>query len=224
VNTGIAFRGWLRRTATGWLTHRRDICGFPTVVVNTRSDVDTAQVFARLEASLRLIEQYVPHHYRRFPQDFSGFLVERRAYRGAFILDSRTCLVELTFVVNPAFSLAQVAATILHEAMHARLYARRVALTDSPRQERFCRRAEIEFGSRVPGGEAIVQRALASLTLPNDEIAPAIDPVLAARRVAEVDLAVSSMPVWLKRTLICRRGLTPPGRLRGLPWIPRLRH
>jgi hypothetical protein len=136
----------------------------------------------------------VPHHYRRMHRDFSGFLVERRAYRGAFLVETRTCLVELTFVVNRAFSLAQVAATILHEAMHARLYACGVATGagESHRQERFCRRAEIEFGSVVPGGEPVVQRALATLALSDEEVAPVIDTVEAARRVAEVDRAASS--------------------------------
>ena len=97
------------------------------------------------------------------------------------------CAVELTFVVNPTFNLAQVAATILHEAMHARLHTLGLALDDSPRQERFCRRAEIEFGALVPGGEPVVQRARDALELADAEIAPVIDPALAARRVAAVD-------------------------------------
>ena len=71
--------------------------------------------------------------------------------------------------------------------MHARLHTLRLALDDSPRQERFCRRAEIEFGALVPGGEAVVQRARDALELADAEIAPVIDPALAARRVAEVD-------------------------------------
>ena len=109
------------------MTHRCTVRGFATVVVNTRPDIDT-DVLARLDAALGLLEQYVPHHYRRLQRDFSGFLIERRAYRGAFLIASRTCLVELTFIVNPAFSLPQVAATILHEAMHARLHACGVAV------------------------------------------------------------------------------------------------
>lgn len=173
------------------------------MIVNTRPDVDTEDARARLDGALALLERYVPHHYRRLHRDFSGFLIERRAYRGAFLVATRTCMVELTFVVNRSFSLGQVAATILHEAMHARLYARRVAVaaTESHRQERFCRRAEIEFGSLLPGGEPIVRRALEALALSDQDIAPAIDPELAARRVAEADLAAASLPAWLKRSL-----------------------
>ncbi len=170
---------------------RTVIRGFPIVVVNTRRDIDTDDAVARLDGALALLEQYVPYHYRRLRRDFSGFLIERRAYRGAFLVGSRICLVELTFVVNRSFSLAQIAATILHEAMHARLHACGIAVGahETYRQERFCRRAEIEFGSLVPGGGAIVERALAALSLSDDDIAPVVDPGVAARRIAEVDRA-----------------------------------
>ena len=178
------------------VTHHRVVHGIQTVVVNTRPDVDTEDAITRLDGALALLRQHVPHHYRRLRRDFSGFLIERRAYRGAFLVATRMCLVELTFVVNRSFSLAQVAATILHEAMHARLYARGIAVgaAESHRQERFCRRAEIEFGSLVPGGEPIVRRAVEALALTDRGIAPVVDPALAARRVAEADLSSGRHP------------------------------
>lgn len=175
------------------MTHpeRSTLRGLPVVVINTRPDIRTEHVFERLDAALGLIEQYMPHIFRKLSRDFAGLLVERRAYRGAYLVAERVCMVELTFVVNPSFTLAQVASTILHEAMHARLHALGRALDDSPRQERFCRRAEIEFGLRVPGGAAVVARARAALELADQEIAPVIDPALAARRVADVDRSSS---------------------------------
>jgi hypothetical protein len=203
---------WIEGQARAWLTHRCVVHGFHTVVVNTRPDVDTKEVVARLDGALELLRQYVPHHHRRLSRDFSGFLIERRAYRGAFLTGPRICLVELTFIVNPTFSLAQVAATILHEAMHARLHACGVAIspTENHRQERFCRRAEVEFGSLVPGGEPVVRRAMETLTLTDEEVAPVVDAGLAARRVAKADLAASSMPMWLKQQIARQRGLDPP--------------
>jgi hypothetical protein len=203
---------WIESRARAWLTHRCVVHGFNTVIVNTRADIDTKQVIARLDGALALLKQYVPHHYRRLSRDFSGFLVERRAYRGAFLTGPRTCLVELTFIVNPAFSLAQVAATILHEAMHARLHACGVAISpaESHRQERFCRRVEIEFGSIVPDGEPVVRRAMETLSLTDQQIAPVIDQRVAAQRVAEADLAAASMPMWLKAQIARQQGLEPP--------------
>jgi hypothetical protein len=95
----------------------------------------------------------------------------------------------LTFTVNPDFSDAEVAASILHEAMHARLDALGFPLemADRARQERFCRRAEMEFGALVPDGDRVVERARWTSALTDEEVAPEIDPRLAAERIAEVD-------------------------------------
>jgi hypothetical protein len=40
----------------------------------------------------------------------------------------------------------------------------------------------------VPDGAPIVERAMAALEGPDEQVAPEIDPELAARRVAEADL------------------------------------
>ncbi|HEX2636502.1 MAG TPA: hypothetical protein VHL81_05205 [Gemmatimonadales bacterium] len=172
------------------LTERRVIDGLAVTVINTRPDIDTEAVLSRLATALGLIRRYTPHYYRHLGRDFAGILVKRYECRGAYLVEPRICLVELTFVVNPDFSEAQVAATILHEAMHARLHRLGVAVgsADRARQERFCRRAEVEFGRLVPGGEPIVQRARASLALADAEVAPEIDRSLAAERIARVDV------------------------------------
>ena len=170
---------------------RYEVLGIPVVVENTRPDIDTRDVVARLDRTLAMIRQYVPHHYRHLERDFDHIIVKRFACRGAYFHEQRACLVELTFSVNPDFSDAEVAATILHEAMHARLDALGFPLEmeDRARQERFCRRAEIEFGNLVPGGERVVARAQWTSDLSDEEVAPEIDPALAAQRIAEVDRA-----------------------------------
>ena len=168
---------------------RHEVRGIPVAVNNTRPDIDTVDVLARLERALALIEQHVPHHFRHLKRDFAYILVQRFACRGAYFHEQRACLVELTFTVNPDFSDAEIAATILHEAMHARLHRLGFPLemADRARQERFCRRAEIEFGQLVPNGELVVERARMTVDLTDEDVAPVIDPDLAARRIAEVD-------------------------------------
>ncbi len=170
---------------------RHEVLGIPVIVYNTRPDIDTNAVIGRLERGLSLIERYVPHHFRHLKRDFAYIVVQRFACRGAYFHEQRACLVELTFTVNPAFCDAEVAATILHEAMHARLHELGFPLEmeDRARQERFCRRAEIEFGTLVPGGERVVERAQWTSDLSDEEVAPEIDPRLAAQRIAEVDRA-----------------------------------
>jgi hypothetical protein len=192
------------------LTTDTTIRGIPVIIHNTRPDIDTEDVLRRLDESLGLIERYAPHHFRRLRRDFVRIVVQRYACRGAYLPDQRSCLVELTFTVNRDFSASQVAATILHEAMHARLHRMGglLGMADRARQERFCRRAEIEFGLAVPDGAPVVERAMATLQGTDEEVAPDIDPTLAARRVAQADMEALRAPNWLKRALGRRRGLT----------------
>jgi hypothetical protein len=170
--------------------------GLRVTVNNTRPDIDTTRVIQRLGQAIELIDRYTPHYGRHLRRDFAGILVERYACRGAFFPQNRICMVELTFSVNPTMTLPQIAATILHEGMHARLHALGfpMEMEDRARQERFCRRAEIEFGRLVPGGEVVVERAMQSLGLADHEVAPEIDWRLAAERVAAVDRQARRTP------------------------------
>ena len=196
------------RRAGAELPEDRIVRGLPVTLINTRPDIDSEQVFSRLDASLGLIEQYQPSHFRRMRRDFSRIQVRRFPCRGAYFPETRICLVELTFVVNPEFTPTQVAATILHEAMHARLDNAGVRYDSlaAAKHERFCRRAEVEFGMVAPDGEPVVERALASLASADNEVAPVIDWEIAGRRVANADLEALSAPDWMKRAIAPRVG------------------
>lgn len=164
--------------------------GVPVLVHNSRPDIATADALARLDDALALIERHAPERFATVKEDFSAILVRRYPCRAAFYPDLGVCLIELTFLVHPDISAAQVAASIVHEAMHAE--CRAAGIRDGSRaaaaaEERRCRQAEIEFGLAVPGGEAVVERARAALELADQDVAPEIDWRLAAARVAEVD-------------------------------------
>ena len=105
---------------------------------------------------------------------------------------SRECLVELTFTVNPRHALPEIAASIVHEATHARVAAmcRTRPGERHAREERLCRRAELELGLALPDGEVVVRRAREALTMADRDVAPAVDWGEAARRVADVDADV----------------------------------
>ena len=165
------------------------IHGLPVRILNTRPDIRTEHVVQRLTAALDLIATYAPRRYRRMRRDLSGFVVQRFACRGAFFPDSRECLVELTFTVNPRHTLPEIAASIVHEATHARvarMCSKRPPETRA-REERLCRRAELELGLALPHGDLVVRRARASLALADQGVAPTVDWAEAARRIAEVD-------------------------------------
>lgn len=165
--------------------------GLPVRVSNTRPEIRTEDALRRLGQALDLIAAHAPHRYRRLRADLAGFVVERFPCRGAFFPDSRECLVELTFTVNPRHTLAEIAASIVHEATHARVarWCGGRPVQDRAREERLCRRAELELGLALPDGDAVVERARDSLALADREVAPAIDWAEAARRVAQVDAA-----------------------------------
>lgn len=163
--------------------------GVAVTVHNSRPDIATDQVLARLDDALGLIERYAPHRFRRLSRDFSGIVVQRFPCRAAYFPEARACLIELTFLAHPDISAAQVAASIIHESVHARIHRMGVhrAAELQAREERLCRQAELEFGRAVPNGHPVVARALESLALADEGVAPAIDWAEATRRVDELD-------------------------------------
>lgn len=173
--------------------------GFSVSVINERPEIETAEALRRLEAALDLIAKHTPRRFRRFSYDLAGFWVRRFPCRAAFYPEPRACLVELTFLVNPRHTAAEVAASIVHEGVHARI-ARSGALVAGAdakaREERLCRQAELEFGLALgkaePGRDVVLDRARQSLLLADQEVAPSIDWSLAAARVAEADRASRS--------------------------------
>ncbi|HET9454712.1 MAG TPA: hypothetical protein VFO66_10550 [Gemmatimonadaceae bacterium] len=165
--------------------------GFTVVVENTRPDIATADVLTRLDESLALIERHQPWRLRHLRRDLRQLRVTRFPTRGAYFPEHRACLVELTFLARRDIGPATVASTIVHEGLHARVHAMGVAEEgrDRAREERICRRAELEFGQSLPPeiGAPVVERAVASLQLADDDVAPDIDWEEAMRRTREVD-------------------------------------
>ena len=176
-----------------FMTETRTIRGVSVAVFNTRPDIETSRVFERLDGALGVIERYQPHRLRRFRRDVAGIVVRRFPCRAAFFGDTRQCLIELTFAGGGQFSDAQVAASIVHEGVHARLLM--MGLAGHPgceaREERLCRKAELELGLAVPDGQAVVERALATLTLDDMEVAPNVDWRVAEQRVVDADAAAA---------------------------------
>jgi hypothetical protein len=165
--------------------------GFRVVVDNTRPDIATADVLARLDESLALVEQFQPWRLAHLRRDLDHIRVVRWPCRGAFFPDARACMVELTFLARRDIGPATVASTIVHEGMHARVNAMKVRDEgrDRAREERICRRAELEFGQALPAaiGAPVVDRAMESLALDDTAVAPEIDWRVAEQRMAEVD-------------------------------------
>ncbi|MCC7054871.1 MAG: hypothetical protein IT355_16485 [Gemmatimonadaceae bacterium] len=164
------------------------IDGVPAWFLNERPDIDDAHLVSRFTEALALIGTHMPHNLRRLRTDVSCIWVKRWPNRGIFFHDTRIMVIDTTFVVNPTFTLAQVAATILHEGVHARVTAMRVDRrhTNIADEERMCRRAEITFGRLAPGGAPVVARAMEILGLSDAEVAPGIDLGVAETKLREL--------------------------------------
>ncbi len=167
---------------------KRVIEGVNAWFLNERDDIDNAQLVARFTEALALIGKHMPRNLRRLSTDVSAIWVKRWPNRGIFFHDTRLMVIDTTFVVNPTFTLAQVAATILHEGVHARVTAMRVnrRYTNIADEERMCRRAEITFGERAPGGAPVVARAMEILGMSDEEVAPGIDLAVADAKLREL--------------------------------------
>lgn len=191
--------GMLRARLTGAeaprLAQLHEVHGFRVVVENSRPDIATADVLERLDEALSLIERYQPWRLRHLRRDLQQFWIVRYPCRGAYIPAERTCMTELTFLARRDIGAATVAASIVHEGMHARVHRAGVSAEsrDPAREERLCRRAELELGLALPEamGAPVVARARESIALSDENVAPAIDWREATRRQMEVDRAAA---------------------------------
>lgn len=175
------------------------IRGLRVELHNSRPDIKSQEVLFRLSEALELIERYQPRRFRRLSGDIKAIRIERFPTRGAFLPQERVILTELTFLARRDISAAPVASSILHEGVHARVHAFRNAVSgglrgqQSPgsmaREERMCRRAELEFGRSLPSelGAPVIERAEASLALVDADVAPVINWEVAQARVEAVD-------------------------------------
>ncbi|MEO8621349.1 MAG: hypothetical protein ABI625_09810 [bacterium] len=153
--------------------------GFRVVVENSRPDITTPSVIQRLDEALALIDAYQPWRLAHMRRDLQQFWIVRYPCRGAYFSETRTCMTELTFLARTDITAAPVASSMLHEGMHARIHAMGVQppSRDPAREERICRRAELDFGRALPSdlGAPVVARAEASLEMTDEDVAPEID-------------------------------------------------
>jgi hypothetical protein len=174
---------------------RRSVRGIDVLLENTRPDISDEDVFARMDEVLGMIERYAPAKLRRLRHDIAGIDVKRFACRGAFFGETRRVLTELTFIVNRDFSIGEIASSMLHEGVHARVAAAGVFRTQLSlaKEERLCRATELWWGRTIPDGAKVIERASALLTMSDEEVAPQVDWRVAAERVAEADRRASGL-------------------------------
>ena len=156
---------WAAQTAqTGlkcfllWTAPRRTIGGVPVTV--TTSDADQqASVYEKIAAALALLAQFHPRGYRAVRRYMKRVLVAWAPHvHGSWFGPLRLCELSLEFVTHARPS--EIASTIVHEAMHARLERLGFDYNQPirPRLESMCVRKEIEFVEKLPEASSLLDQ------------------------------------------------------------------
>jgi hypothetical protein len=129
-------------------------------------NADEEQGLQRIEQALGLIKTYDPIRYRRLLRDLERVWALMIPYNlGQFEESLWACKLDQRFVLDEATTVEQIAASIVHEATHARL-ARCGIGYDEPirhRVELICVRSEMAFATRIPDGNSVWDEAERSL-------------------------------------------------------------
>ena len=131
-------------------------------------EMEAEPILRRIEQALLLIKRYDRIRYDRLLRDLQRVWVlllpssiaifEYKIYTCE--IDTRYCLAETT---TPEL----LAAAIVHEATHARLWRRGIRYEEAqrPRIEEICVRREIAFAAKLPNGETARDQAERTLAL-----------------------------------------------------------
>lgn len=165
----------LRKAAARAASERRDVHGIEVWILNDGQFASTTALFETMETALGLVARHTPWRLRAMRRDFTRVFLLRMDGVRALLDGERACRLDTYFVAT--FAAEQVASSIVHEGVHARLRrGGRVMPRDLIAwEERLCRKAELAFGLRLPDGEAaaaVVQRARAALSLSDHDVAP----------------------------------------------------
>ena len=183
-----------------WLSDGKRIDG---LWVGTYFQTNSGPVMRRLEEALSLIKVHDRGRYDRLCQDLTRVWV--RLVPGAvarYVPATETCELDERFVLAEASSPDLIAALIVHEATHARLWRRGVGYDERlrARVEAACFRRELAFAAKLPNGERVREQARDALAIPPAGWTDA------AERERDVDGSREALrhlgaPKWLVRAL-----------------------
>ena len=163
-----------------------------------------------VEAALHLIAQYDPRRMRRIVRDVEWILITRTTYASAYYeRDWKMCVINRSYLTDAGASAAGTAATIVHEATHARLLACGIPYDEPlrPRVEALCYAEGANFARRLPEGDRLAQEILHTQPTASDHWSAerlgrrASDSRQAAYADQLKDLEAAELPGWIMRWL-----------------------
>jgi hypothetical protein len=172
---------------------------------------ENRELLDKVGAAVALLALHDPVRLRRIRRDLKRILIYwLHGALGSYYQPLEMCLLDSDFITRPTTSPAMIAATIVHEATHARLDRWGFGYAESirPRVERVCARAELAFAARIPDGQSVVAGAQAILAAP-DTYWSDQEHARAEVKGLRNDLDRLALPKWLDRWL--RRDLDRRG-------------
>lgn len=171
----------LRRAPAGAATDRAEHRERHGIALSVDVEADEADaLWRKLDAALGLIAAHRPVWLARMRRMDTRVLVRRTPGTRARLVNGDLAILDSYFVAT--FLPAQVAASLVHEATHARLRfcGFRAEALGLAREERACRRSELRLGrvllaAGVEGAAAVVERAEAALAAPDEDVGVAVD-------------------------------------------------
>lgn len=132
-----------------WFSTSRNIDG---LWVGTMEDKPRPGL-RRVEDALQLIKLHAPLHYSRVVRHLQRIWVrlEHTASAACYYHSMQACVLDERYVLQEATTVEEIAATIIHEATHARLERRGIQYLEYQRQriEAVCIRRELNFIAKL---------------------------------------------------------------------------
>jgi hypothetical protein len=125
-------------------------------------------ILRRIEKALSLIKHYDRVRYDRLIRDLRRiWVLVLPTGLANFTHTIDACEIDTRFFLAEMTTPELIAATIVHEATHARLWRRGIRYEEAqrPRIEEICLRSEIAFAAKLPNGEDVRDSAERTLTL-----------------------------------------------------------
>jgi hypothetical protein len=187
------------------LSEHHAVSGLPVRIL-WPSEEERSIALAKVAEALDLVVRYDPRRFARILDDVAGILLFGEVGAlGTWHYELGLIQLQLAYVVDPSTTAAEVAVTVVHEAMHARLSRRGFAYSPECRQriEAVCCRAEIAFASRLPDATELVQDAERNLAREAEFWS---DEAMRGRTISNLrSFGVPSWLVWLLGRLWNRR-------------------
>ena len=202
--------GWRYRLAFLG-AERRVVDGLWIGAASPHWDDDDKKLLTKVGSAVQLLATHDQHRFARIRRDLKRvFVYWIPGSWGRYFAPLDMCLLDAAFVADPATTPELLAATIVHEATHARLTKRGIGYDRSiqPRVERLCLQAELDFAAKLPNAQRVREVAEASMAAP-DSYWSSAERAQRYRQAYMEAVDKLPMPKWLRRLLkkrVARKG------------------